>query len=219
MRTKAVALCVLALAIGTPVSRTAAQSADLSRQTPKTQDFDKLHRSCQVWTDWQKTCSRTGSNHETVCKFDQHRPVQPSTPFCVVDSNQPLLRTSENLHDPDNIRSFFRFCRQRSAANSFDGTQTTTTELCLAFSKSRPFSGYVLSAIQHPWCLHWARRRSRVKDPYQCIRWKLPSWCDEARVLGSNKNRRFVPNSSIAVDSQHIPDRVPVVSVYCAREK
>src|SRR3954464_6240791 len=45
--------------------------------------FDRSHPQCQLWTNWQKMCSRTGPGGATYCAIDAEMRVNPSRPFCV----------------------------------------------------------------------------------------------------------------------------------------
>jgi hypothetical protein len=69
--------------------------------------FDRDNPSCQLWTNWQKICSRTGNDSATSCLRSSYR-VRPSVPFC---QGHRLGSTAPDAEDrPNEFRSMQRFC-------------------------------------------------------------------------------------------------------------
>jgi len=92
---------------GSDRAHPSATGLDPSRRADRAlQAFDAAHPQCQLWTNWQKMCSRTGPDGATVCVTDPDRPVRPSEPFCTAGTeaeaspsrHQPLLQATSNLN-------------------------------------------------------------------------------------------------------------------------
>jgi hypothetical protein len=116
--------------------------------------FDTDNPKCQLWTNWQKMCSRTGEAGATWCTTDPDRPVKPSVPFCVVEPQKSIKNasgfgwtTEPKIWPVDHKLSVMRFCRKGSVVN--DGGFS-----CM-FEENRPFNGRRLAARRHPWCQAW----------------------------------------------------------------
>lgn len=79
--------------------------------------YQDAHPNCQLWTNWQKMCSRMGGHGEIVCVIDTVRRVRPSTPFCAgrirtrenVVPTAPFGAPVENENEPA-LHSSNRFC-------------------------------------------------------------------------------------------------------------
>lgn len=108
--------------------------------------FDHDHPQCQLWTNWQKMCFRTGRElGQLHCVSDSAKPVAPSHPFCAGwDGN--VLRVDRVVDDVASI-SAARFCRNWVTR---DGKRA-----CTQMSPKRPFSGSSLDALQGPYCDIW----------------------------------------------------------------
>lgn len=117
--------------------------ADLAR-------YDLDNPSCQLWTNWQKMCSRTGKGGKTFCSSDKERPVRPSKPFCaeVANGQRKQFRVSDRFLSQTSLEGWSRqrYCR-------LEGTVLTC-------QSDRPFSGSHLSARRHPFCQIWAEDRA-----------------------------------------------------------
>lgn len=100
--------------------------------------FDKDNPDCQLWTNWQKICAKTGTGYNSFCAKDAKHKAAPSVPFCVVKNfrinSQPRVRS-----DLEGI-SAFRFCKKRKLTSiNYEGRQVSG-EYCIQFSEKRPFS-------------------------------------------------------------------------------
>jgi len=110
--------------------------------------FGRAHPTCQLWTNWQKMCSRTGPNGTVLCVSDPDRPVAPSRPFCARPSQGDLTGTDAVSHD--------RFCASRSAENP-----RTRPGDCRRYRRDRPFNGFHLAARRSPLCRRWVDADTR----------------------------------------------------------
>jgi hypothetical protein len=111
--------------------------------------FGRDHPQCQLWTNWQKMCSRTGPGGSTHCVGDPEMQARPSTPFCVRPAPQTL--------SPDEARSHDRFCEERSPSLS-----ASVRGSCRFYRADRPFNGYHLSAVRTPICRRWVDAGTRT---------------------------------------------------------
>ena len=108
--------------------------------------FDKNNPDCQLWTNWQKMCSRTGEGGATRCITDSQKSVRPSTPFCAEPS-----AISFSLTDILDLG-------QKKSAERFYPQYISSLEKGISSNKDnyRPFSGSNLSSRRHPYCNVWA---------------------------------------------------------------
>lgn len=163
--------------------------------------FERDNPDCQLWTDWQSMCSRTGSNREPYCVRDPDRPVAPSEPFC---TNAYLGYEPYSLSKRQ-VQSVMRFCDRTEARKTLNGKSSDgSARNCVRFNPDRPFSGRGLAARLHPWCEEWAdsgtetivcsnastsniacdekaKAGFRSKNRLYCAKWRLPQWCQEGR--------------------------------------
>jgi hypothetical protein len=112
--------------------------------------FDKDNPDCQLWTNWQKMCSRTGENGKTWCALDLEVPVKPSRPFCANTNGLSFLPVE--LHDMDQIASAERFIKRLPSR-----LDAVDNEYRIKMSRVRPFSGKNLGSRRHPYCNVWSR--------------------------------------------------------------
>jgi hypothetical protein len=179
--------------------------------------FDKDNPDCQLWTNWQKMCSRTGENGATFCQKARVS-VKPSVPFCTTTGE--FDDVSDISFSTPQMDSYLRFCSRKT------GEIFNNVPACI-WSKNRPFSGLNIKEQKHPWCKTWKLTVSKSVNPslskengYKCADRSVPAWCD--RVLGMEPlfrvNERPVPEErleSLSMGSPIKPSRVPVNSPYC----
>jgi len=111
-------------------------------------EFGANHASCQLWTNWQKICSRTGPGGSTRCNTDPSKPVEPSAPFCVRDSQSGYGVQLADTSERD------RFCAARKTVES-ESDPGQHTNVCSSYDPERPFNGRRLAALLHPDCAEW----------------------------------------------------------------
>lgn len=170
-------------------------------------EFDRAHPKCQIWTNWQKMCSRTGPSGETICIRDPDRKAAPSAPFCTGSS----LGYEATGLSPRQEKSVLRFCESYSEMEIPEirngSRMMKPLKLCQRFRANRPFNGRRIAARLHPWCSQWSDSgtgavvcnaaseasdetpncRTLADEAYAhenrlyCSRWNLPKWCREAR--------------------------------------
>lgn len=152
--------------------------------------FDKANPNCQLWTNWQKMCSRTGAKGEVWCTTDPERPVKPSVPFCAGDGDG-----IDEIEEPGPTitqRSRDRFCISYDEDSTY--AKRIGRRVCLDKDESRPFNGKRMSARLHPWCAEWKDRETfraanlnqsmGVKSGYYCSNIQAPPWCSEVEGMG-----------------------------------
>jgi hypothetical protein len=111
--------------------------------------FDKDNPDCQLWTNWQKMCSRTGDGgRETTCTIDSSKPVKPSAVFCYSAKTNEVV-DAINAKNPPRITSANRYCLKHK--------QNGESYFCSEYSSKRPFSGHNLTALRSPLCATWAQ--------------------------------------------------------------
>ena len=117
--------------------------------------FDRANPQCQAWSNWRKSCSRSGPNGSTYCWSDPHREVAPSAPFCATGPE-----SNANNQSATELASNDRFCEAWETYGRFgaEGELPPVRE-CVRFRPDRPFNGRRLAAVVHPWCEAW-------RDPY-----------------------------------------------------
>lgn len=174
-------------------------------------DFDRRHPSCQLWTNWQKLCSRTGPDGAAECKTDNGFAAQPSEPFCAV-RRVPDGRIDTTRDDPPaQQRSRNRLCD--TFAIGEDGIRR-----CTSYAAARPFDGRRAEAIAHPLCRRWqtispspTAAPGALVGPASCVEWveRLP--CPQ--VVGNAS--RFPAPDTIVMPTVRDVRRRPVWGVYC----
>jgi len=188
--------------------------------------FDRAHPQCQLWTNWQKMCSRSGPNGETVCVTDPDRPVAPSEPFCTAPQSAGRSPSSAQ------VRSFARFCRADPLS-----PPESPFHLCQG-GDDRPFNGTRVAARLHPWCDLWADDQSNLvcqsgaldignvprcdtvmhapaapRSKLYCVKRNVPGWCRQAQLLGNGPEYPF--KGPFAMPGNVIRNPT-VVGAYCA---
>jgi len=194
--------------------------------------FGKSHDECQLWTNWQVLCSKTGPAGETECRTTTMK-VKPSTPFCV---GQLKVGNSVNPRPRSALEqvSYLRFCDEDETkkAGYLPGS--------CRYLKSRPFNGHRLSDQLSGWCDEWldaltfrpvcrmgspkagvpncvslARGGYSLKSGYVCGRTKIPNWCAVPENLG------YIPpqRGKDSIMNYRIREADPVIGPYCRERK
>lgn len=189
-------------------------------------NFAETHPQCQLWTNWQKMCSRTGPNGKAHCATTRQNDVRPSAPFCAGDQNGP--RRPGAGDSPAEIASSLRYCRSPSAPS--DGR--AGEDGSCAYDPQRPFSGRDLRDREHPWCSAWyeagkmqpASEARRAPNGLYCAARNIPDWCSFADGLGRGPDletirriRKNEPAPDLVVGTLPDPDAMPVRGVFCRR--
>lgn len=189
--------------------------------------FDKDNPSCQLWTNWQKMCSRTGENGQTLCQSTHQHGIRPSTPFCAAKENGGTRRAALS-DDMRQIRSSLRFCQYPAGKPADLASQI---QECV-YSKYRPFSGRDLSDRQHPWCKVWYEAgkprpaSSSRLAPYElyCADRNVPHWCVWPDGVGFGPDLEMIRRMRNKESSDDVilgtlinPDSISVRGVFCRR--
>lgn len=109
--------------------------------------FDRKNPSCQLWSNWQKLCSRTGDGGKTLCTTDPITPVQPSAPFCAGNA-QRIFSVKEQIVNADERKSAMRFCK--------DIKHDDKLLDCYGKVSRRPFNGRRIALRRSPLCEVWS---------------------------------------------------------------
>lgn len=194
----AIAACITASgAVGSrksDVSSRKSNNANIYYKTQAEADaalarFDKDNPDCQLWTNWQKLCSRTGEGGAAFCSTDREKQVAPSKVFCSKSSSDVSLEEGSTNSREQISRD--RFC------TSFDSDSPLSKRLgrpiCADLDINRPFSGHRISSRIHPWCKSWKDKdgfgivndKNHIsKFGYYCAEIEKPSWCAAADGFG-----------------------------------
>lgn len=126
-------------------------------------EFAKQNPDCELWTNWEEMCSRTGENGAPYCVKDAGMPVKPSEPFCT----DTTFGYTPYKFSAKQTESLLRFCDDTTVV---EGDRTHIDKagdrtLCVRFREDRPFNGRRLAARRHPWCSSWA---STLDDSLVC---------------------------------------------------
>lgn len=201
--------------------------------------FDRDNPSCQLWTNWQKMCSRTGEGGATRCNVDTERPVRPSVPFCM---DQPGTYVAFEELPLIEQESMLRFCTKREKLEA--GTPSAN-EGCIRYQEDRPFNGRRYSAISNPWCAEWKEVNSKklickegaegrdscsrkfskngLKRPVYCAAWTEEVQCSNPRNIynhqEANELLKSQPPDFIIVGGIHVLDVSPIIGIYCGDKR
>jgi hypothetical protein len=198
------------------------QAADMALER-----FDKDNPQCQVWTNWQKMCSRIGKS--TYCTVDKLNPVKPSTVFCAEgDESEKLLERSSEL----------RFCTKKIDVTHLDEKHS----VCVRFSPNRPFGGRNIIPRLSPGCNEWKTevsnkraclevRHNKVPDcekqsgviehsreGYYCAQFSR-SGCFDMSVREQNARDSVIDDVSILKRVDRSQDGNPVHGLFCGEKK
>ena len=147
--------------------------ADLAR-------YDLDNPSCQLWTNWQKMCSRVGAEGIRRCTRDPRHAVRPSKPFCAVrlvaEPGEPILVEPELPETLTESRASST-SRRRFCATLWNGERRLvpfkpevvdahrSVPLCIAYKVPRPFDGLDWQSQNHPNCKEWQKEGGGL---YRC---------------------------------------------------
>lgn len=190
------------------------------------QAFAQNNSSCQLWTNWQKMCSRTGQNGAVACTIDPAKPVEPSKPFCVADADG--YGGFEEKTNTVTQRSRDRFCTSFQSDSAL--SQELGRAICFDLDKERPFSGFRISSRGHPWCQAWSdsltfkatltRSEHQSAAGYYCAKRSIPDWCAESAGFGTipagSPDHPDYDPARIVVPESYSPEmNMRVVGVFC----
>jgi hypothetical protein len=153
------------------------------------QKFDTENPDCQLWTNWQKMCSRTGADGSTLCKTDPEVSVSPSTVFCSRSGDSSLSLENNTLTSQQLSRD--RFCTTFEYKSPL--SKRLGRPICVDLDPKRPFSGYRISSRMHPWCSKWKDKTSLLEPKndkfnstsgFYCSEPRTPSWCKYPEGFG-----------------------------------
>ena len=194
-------------------------------------EFDRGHSDCQLWTNWQKMCSRSGPGGRTSCKTSVRRDLRPSAPFCVGKEDGGIRRPYESggFRRPDEsdgsraLQSSLRFCIYPAGKPA---TLEAQIEAC-EYLPSRPFGGHDLREQAHSWCATWkeaghvrpASYGRRPKYGFFCSVPRVPSWCSWPEGLGYGPVKAMpgVDPEDALLPTLLNPDSRAVHGVFCRR--
>ena len=178
--------------------------------------FDHKNPDCQLWTNWQKMCSRTGPDGATHC-ISSSMPVRPSVPFCVARTDQPYEDNDTSASQAERF-SHRRFC-QRTTKGHGSNDENCSRDL------SRPFSGLVLEERRHPWCAKWmpvlAKQKFGAKSSrygFYCADRRVPDWCAWPEGLGYGRQVGQTSAGEDVIPNLFNPESIAINGVYCRRK-
>jgi hypothetical protein len=173
--------------------------------------FDHENPECQLWTNWQKMCSRTGPNGETVCVPDRSHPARASEPFCAATP----FAGAPSPPNPRQLSSIFRYCQRRYRERITDATGRVIFDgfLCGHYRRERPFNGRTLDARRHPYCQRWERGPAGV---LVCTRWG-EGGCQ--LLDGVPRVTWDLPDNQIVIPHVFDAERYPVMGVTCSASR
>jgi hypothetical protein len=193
--------------------------------------FGEANRQCQLWTNWQKLCARTGRNGSVQCLTDPDRPVRPSTPFCaraggsmdgwarvVRASAQRFCQTYRTIDDPLSPGRRIRVCANWASDRPFNGRRIAALVQpgCDAVSEAesgRPVCDQSSARPNGvPDCASLAASRYEHPRLLQCTRWSGDRSCRAFPIRGlpaSGEDAMTIPVSS---------DTTNVHGLYCERD-
>jgi hypothetical protein len=192
---------------GRPVSTAGPKQADAALAA-----FEAAHPKCEVWSNWQKMCSRIGST--VHCTVDRVRPVRPSAPFCLGEWEEVT---------PEAYQSQMRFCRKTDVL-SFGGRRVT---VCERYQADRPFNGRRLQPRLSPACEEWreesSNRKARAASPtgYYCARYTPRRQCNDYSYRSAVINSRQGDAEGIIAGYNPLPvlDSYAVHGLACGDKK
>ena len=181
------------------------------------QAFDRNNPECQLWTNWQKMCSRTGNEGKTLCTGSSIK-VRPSAPFCAARAETGNVGLARPFSQQQ-LASYLRFCGSKTGELSSDGVP-----LC-NWMTQRPFNGLRPVELAHPWCRRWRshsvdQNRSRLETQvgYYCSDRAVPDWCvwPEGLGYGPQDGSNTPVDAFITVSVR--PESIALNGIHCRRK-
>ncbi len=169
--------------------------------------FETAHPRCEVWSNWQKTCSRIGAT--VHCTVDRAKPVLPSAPFCMGQWEE----AGEEAR-----ASRMRFCKKPDYF-TLGGKRVPA---CARYREDRPFNGRRLRPLSSPACAEWREDVTNKKaglystNGYYCARFNVKGCRDTS--LRRAKQSALMPNGEgIIAGYEALPrlDSLPVHAISC----
>ena len=178
-------------------------------------EYGIANPDCEMWSDWQKLCSRTGESGSVFC-VDSQVEVPPSATFCVARSGEPYSAPSGSAGARE-LASYNRFCEEFSSVA--DGKAQ-----CVRWSPMRPFNGLRLQEREHPWCGSWVsamspdvNRQLSEMMGFGCAAPRVPDWCTWPEGLGGRPD--LSDDEPVLAIGPKDPSSVAIVGVYCRRNE
>jgi hypothetical protein len=172
--------------------------------------FDIDNPDCQLWTNWQKMCSRTGVGRSLHCVSTTRRQVKPSVPFCV-----KFPEITAELQPALNSR--LRFCAKSGPTRFWGGADASKVVAeftqCKMYERGRPFDGYRLADRLHPYCKKWIRGEKGV---LKCGVWRTDPPCE---LQDGTPTREPRGENEIVIPYSFNPEYSPVHGVFCSTSK
>jgi hypothetical protein len=206
-------------------------SLGVSQADEQMRQFGERHPSCQMWSNWEKLCSRLGRQGRTRCVQDLAAKAEPSAPFCAAGEGA----SPEGQPQSERVSSE-RYCTRRSQLRAYPGP-APVTEICTSHSPSRPFNGRRLASLDYALCDAWVDRGSNrtvctragndidgvpscgglARSGYQhpgplvCAAWSAPKPCSRLEPTKSDASPE-----AITIPDLVRADSVPVWGVHCS---
>lgn len=220
LATRSAAAAVVALALSDPDAEQTPQTEQMdiyyrsqAEADMELEQFDRVNPSCQLWTNWQNTCARSGVEGLSRCSVDPRIMAVPSTPFCVFH-RQTLAQPVEGVAG---FSSVMRFCAETELITSTNETDSPTLIACKRFVGERPFSDPRSAGAFTNWCNRWRSQRGAMR----CVRWNVPSWCNRAVVSGTGQLSKPLDVESDSIQIPWSPPPTHTVSInviFCLEE-
>ncbi len=183
--------------------------------------FDKANPQCQLWTNWQKMCSRANPDGQTLCARDPAKPVEPSKPFCVASTYNHSDTSLIPANDIDTLESIERFCSSAEATekqSNPDWTNYTAIGFC-RYKSDRPFADPVVSR-RNTSTKSWqivsdGKVRNLSGQSYNSyFDVNVSSWCNEFDLLGEVTSLP-VQGDGVVLPVAPKSDANPVSGIWC----
>ena len=193
-------------------SSQAEADADLAR-------FDADNPDCQLWTNWQKMCSRTGGGGETWCGSDSETPARPSKPFCQIRRGishrtpffDPLEGGELLMESSASRESRNRFCAEYwSEADLPKSLRGYRVGFCKRFASQRPFNGLGQGQASHPACGEWGRLDGA--SLIYCKKFSSSGSCDK---MSNSVPMPTSSESGLAIGRNPLPESEAIWGIYC----
>jgi hypothetical protein len=191
--------------------------------------FDKDNPSCQLWTNWQKMCSRTGLKGETLCASDSTHRAKPSKPFC---SFRPIFRSGFSHYRESEVpevltegrsssNSRNRFCAEFADKNQdyhYGGFEKQIAKrikkvsFCRKYLIDRPFNGLSREYQKSPRCKQWNKLESGL---YYCASKIEDKFCNS---LNNGVRPLEVTEDGIVVGKNYYSEEREIWGLWCNKK-
>ncbi|MFC4291120.1 hypothetical protein ACFOWX_01695 [Sphingorhabdus arenilitoris] len=184
--------------------------------------FDKDNPTCQLWTNWQKMCSRANPDARSLCVTQKHNSVAPSAPFCVASVYKDSKVTNISSSDTRTLLSIARFCDGKTSLETNPEWDIHTAVGFCAYQENRPFvlkQPFTMNELASQWIIdNFDESQMSEHSILESYDEHRSNWCNDFDVLGMYEQEEF-GGDGVIMPTLRIKNIEPVFGIFCRSQK